>query len=428
VALFALGLLTVHVRSDWRLLHEDNGALHTTLALSHVALGLGQSRAHNVFVDPRTGERTPYAHHPPGAPLILAAIFSGVRGAEPVVARSAAIAFHLASGLLLFSLLRRYFPFRDTVLGVLLFATLPMSAYFGRSVNFEAFCLPFVLLQLDAWVRWRRSGSRSAAAALAAAAILGAAIDWASLFFTLSIAASETVGGLARRPRRLAAGAGIAALAAAAFLLDVAHISYASRGGLDSLWRVLGSNEASGWATLASLDFALGQVENFRLYFTHAGLLAALLTVFVLLRPRTRLSARFFDRTDAAGLRRLLAVSGSAAAAYCLAAPKWADVHVFWQFYFLPFVVIGLLLLLRGLARGTIATRQWVSRLALAWCVVDVLAVSAYQIHHRHTTPSEYAIAKTAEFRAASLPPPRPGEPGLPSAGARGSSRSPGAP
>ena len=46
--LYAVAILSINVTSDWHLIHEDNGAMHTTLALSHLRLGLAQTRAHEV--------------------------------------------------------------------------------------------------------------------------------------------------------------------------------------------------------------------------------------------------------------------------------------------------------------------------------------------------------------------------------------------
>ena len=70
---YACLLLSIGLTADWRLRHEDNGAMHTTLALSHQRLGLRETRAHDVFVDRFTGDRIVYGHHPPGPPLALAA-------------------------------------------------------------------------------------------------------------------------------------------------------------------------------------------------------------------------------------------------------------------------------------------------------------------------------------------------------------------
>ena len=52
LGLYAFGILAIGLRADWRLRHEDNGAMHTTLALSHLRLGLERTRAHDVSFNP----------------------------------------------------------------------------------------------------------------------------------------------------------------------------------------------------------------------------------------------------------------------------------------------------------------------------------------------------------------------------------------
>jgi hypothetical protein len=410
VLLYALALLAIGLREDWRLLHEDNGAWHTSLAMSHLTLGLAATRAHSVFFNPATGESYPYAHHPPGPALILAAAFSLSGSAEPAVARGAAILFQLASLLLLVRLLRRFFTWGESLVGSILFASLPMAAYFGRVVNYEVFCLPFVLLQLDAWVEWRRRGSRGSLARLCAGALLGAFMDWPSLFFTAALVAVELLDGLSRRPRTLAPAGALAAIAAGSFVIGLAHLAWAGRGGLRFLLNVLSKDGASAWRFLTSFDFLLGQLETYRLYFTHVAFVAGGLALFGLIQPRRGLSPALFEDLDGPLLRRLLAATGGAGVIHCLAAPYWADLHSFWQFYLLPFTVIAILLLLRLLWRRAIAPGRWQARALLGLCVVDLLFMSSNRLHARHTRESAYAIRTTAEIRARAIPPPRPGE------------------
>lgn len=97
---YAFAILSIGLTADWRLRHEDNGAMHTTLALSHLQLGLAESRAHDLFVNAHTGERTPYGHHPPATALTLAAAFALTGTDTPAVTRLTVIAFHIGSVLL----------------------------------------------------------------------------------------------------------------------------------------------------------------------------------------------------------------------------------------------------------------------------------------------------------------------------------------
>ena len=153
LAHYAFGILSIGLTADWRLRHEDNGAMHTTLALSHLRLGLAQTRAHDVFFDPHAGRVSPYGHHPPATALLLAGAFALTGSDTPAVARLTVIAFHLGSVLLVATVLAGFFNARRALSGGFVMATLPMSGYFGRMVNYEPLCLFAVLVQFYAYVR-----------------------------------------------------------------------------------------------------------------------------------------------------------------------------------------------------------------------------------------------------------------------------------
>ncbi|MFI5182274.1 MAG: glycosyltransferase family 39 protein [Thermoanaerobaculia bacterium] len=396
ILLLATALLSIGLREDWRLLHEDNGALFTTLALSHLKLGVMGTRAHDVFVVPATGERFPYGHHPPGVALLVAASFAVTGSDAPAVARSLAIAFHLGSAVLLLALLRRVVASREALFGLLLFAVLPMSAYFGRMVGYEPFGLFAVLLMLNGWTRHRMEGGRAGLGLLAAGIVLGGLIDWAPLFFAVALGIVEIVdllrGTGGSRP-------GLATLAVAStsvLLVDLLHLAVAGHGAFQSLAAILAEGAVPGRPGLSPVEFLLGQLEGFRRYFTHAGLVSALLVGTALLRSRGRL-AETFGLADPV-LLRLLAVTGGASLGYVLAAPRWAEVHAYWKFYALPFTVLAMTLVAGALRRGMVPHRQLF--LALAFLAsAEILVTSVYMLHLRHTRIGEYAVTETAKLR-----------------------------
>ena len=184
---YAIAVLSIGLTRDWRLRHEDNGALHTTLALSHVQLGLAETRAHAVFYRPDTSQTRLYGHHPPAPSLILAGAFALTGSTAPWAARCVAMAFHLGSLMVLLVLLSRHFSTGVVWLGGWLMATLPMSAYFGRMMNYEPLCLFAVMLQLAGYAAFQHRGSKRGLALLVAAICLGGLIDWGSFFFTAMI-------------------------------------------------------------------------------------------------------------------------------------------------------------------------------------------------------------------------------------------------
>src|SRR4051794_40576712 len=173
--------------------------MHTTLALSHLQLGLADTRAHDVFVNRQTGERTPYGHHPPGTALTIAAAFALTGSDAPAVARLTVITFHIGSMLLLTAMLGLLLDdHRRGLLGGLVMATLPMSAYFGRMVNYEPICLFGIMLLLFGYVRFKRYERSRDLAWVALGIIWGGLVDWPSFFFAAALAVVEMLD-LARR-------------------------------------------------------------------------------------------------------------------------------------------------------------------------------------------------------------------------------------
>ena len=402
--LYAFALLSIGLQADWRLRHEDNGAMHTTLALSHQRLGLGETRAHDVFVDRYNGDRIVYGHHPPGPPLVLAAAFTLTGRDTPAVARLTVIAFHLVSLLLLMRMVTRILSADAALLAGFVMATVPMSSYFGRMVNYEAICLTGVMLQLLGYVR-ARQGARGGLPMLAAGVVLGGLADWPSFFFAAALALVELIDRLRGRRSSPAVLTVLVIAAPATFAFDLWHLWFAGGGSVDRLSNVLALNRPMWQQEFTLPRFMLGQIDTFRRYFTDVGLIAACVAGYALLRPRRAFPAVLFGDGDSGVLRRTMAASGLAACGYVVAAPRWAMAHQYWQFYFLPFVAIAMVLCWR-LVRQQVGgpTRPLPGR-ARTWqafqivFVLDMLGASAYWLHFRHTRPEAYAIEHTQEIR-----------------------------
>ena len=327
LALYTLGILSIGLTRDWRLRHEDNGALQTTLALSHRQLGLARTRAHDVFFNPHTGEATPYGHHPPATALVLAGAFALTGSDVPAVARLTVIVVHIGSVFLLTALLSQFFETRAALLGGFAMATLPMSGFYGRMVNYEPLCLFAVLLQLYGYARFKRTGRRRDLMCLSLGIVVGGLIDWPSFFFTAALAFVETLDVVRRRSPTLGVLAVLVIAAASVFVFDLWHLRYAGRGSMQALNSVVLSNLLVWEQDFTVGRFVLGQIDTFRRFFTETGLIAILLAGVCLVRPRARLSRRLFDAADANVLKRVLFAAGAAALGYVLAAPSWAMMH-----------------------------------------------------------------------------------------------------
>jgi 4-amino-4-deoxy-L-arabinose transferase-like glycosyltransferase len=213
--------------------------MHTTLALSHLALGLATTRAHDVFYDPEPGVAAPYGHHPPALALLVAAFFALTGSATPAVARLVVIACHLGSLILLMGILEHLVSRGAAGLGGLAFATLPMSAYFGRMVNYEPVCLFGVMLALGGWLALRRDGPPNGRARLIGGFAFGGLVDWAAFFFAGALVLAEVPDAWrGRRGSRLVV-ISVSATAALIMALNLWHLWWANRGSLAPLWEVV---------------------------------------------------------------------------------------------------------------------------------------------------------------------------------------------
>ena len=404
LALYAVGILSIGLTRDWRLIHEDNGAMHTTFALSHLELGLERTRAHDLFFNPTSGEGVVYGHHPPATALILAGAFALTGSDAPWVALMVVILFHLGSLFLLVTLLSRLFSTGTALLGGFLMATLPMSAYFGRMVNYEPLCLFAVLLVVSGYAAFKDNGGAGGLARLCLGILFGGLIDWAAFFFAAAIATAEATDALRHRSRSFVPFLFVIVSAVGVFLFDLWHLWYAGRGSLTPLGQTL----SAGWPVWQQqflLKFFSSQIDNFRRYYTHVGLLSSLLASFCLVAPRTVLSRSLFNVPDARRVKRLLVVTGAGALGYILAAPSWAQGHAYWQFYGLPFVVLCMVLVLRLLWQKVGESRHMIFRTLLVMFVLEVGLTSAYMLHLRHTRIGDYAVRQTANLRATYLSP-----------------------
>ena len=402
---YAFAILSIGLTADWRLRHEDNGAMHTTLALSHLHRGLAETRAHDLFVNKHTGERTPYGHHPPATALTLAAAFALTGTDTPAVARLTVIAFHIGSVLLLTAILALLLDDRRGLIGGFVMATLPMSGYFGRMVNYEPLCLFGIMLQLFGFVRFKRSGRPWELAWVVLGILWGGLVDWPSFFFAGALGFVEAVDLVRRRSTRVTLLLVLVSSSTAVFTFDLWHLWYAGGGAMQALGGVIASNQPLWQADLTFGRFIAGQTDTFRRYFTEVGLISILLVVFGLARPGTSLSRRLFDEPSAPVLRRVLVAGGGAALAYILAAPTWAMMHQYWQFYFLPSVVISIVLVWGALEHAVHERPTRLLRTLQAVVVLDVLIASGYWLEFRHTRPEAYAIEATAKFRSTYLAP-----------------------
>lgn len=362
LAAYGLGMAR-DLSVPWIGLHDWNGAFYSQLARNMIRYPFEDHRAMPLVAvgdaAPAT-ERSIYATHPAGLVWLLAAAFR-IAGESEAVARAVAILASLMAMLLWFSRVRRRHDRETALLTGLIYVVLPLSVYYGRMVNHEAFCLPAMILALACWDRWnlskgRVSGRLLAAVGWCAAVLLGIMIDWPMMLFAgLFCLHASWQWNTGRIPgSRLIC---CWAVFIGGVLLVLLHMVY---GGLEGRWAdliaIFTSRTTPAAAGLAARAWS-HTIENFTLP------VLALAAIQLLYGALHRLRR---SRLPAATRGDLPPASGDAAWVLPATGVIWLalffrqyQMHQYWVFYLGPAVALAAargLLLLRDLA-GRAGTR-----------------------------------------------------------------------
>jgi hypothetical protein len=217
----------------------------------HVELGLATTRGAPVlYVDPLPpGKLFIYGSHPMTYPLLLLPA-AWLLGATELAVRLGALLLWLPAVLLLWRVLRRLLVPPAAGAGALLFASLPMAAYFGPMVNPYGALVSALLLAALLALRAMERPTRGRRVALAAAAAACALLDWPGVFVVPQV----LLLALARRERDAWRLALVTAAGLAVGLLLVLLQSAVAQGSLArALSEWLGqfggtqATDASGW-------------------------------------------------------------------------------------------------------------------------------------------------------------------------------------
>ena len=154
VAIVVMAGLSCNLDAPFRLAHDDNSALFSSFARSHLVNGYCKTFGQDFYTLRSSGAMQPYLHHPPAVALWLSLWFGQTGHDTPAVVRTAMGLVHLTS-FALFSLLAHVFVRnrlgRFTAIAV--FGLVPMSLFMGRMGNHQVPGLMFFLLGATAAVR-----------------------------------------------------------------------------------------------------------------------------------------------------------------------------------------------------------------------------------------------------------------------------------
>lgn len=367
VLLVAALLLARDVGARFNGWHDHNSAMYTLFARNHVEYGLRATALYCTWGDtlapPEPPER--YLNHPPLIALWVAVAYF-VLGPHEWAARLVPIAASLGSVFLVMRVLGRLAGSGLGVLAGFFFATLPLTAYFGRMIDHVPPAQLFSLLMLDGYLDWTGTypgrGRRGVGAwRYAAGAVLGIGTAWACVVAASLIFAWHAIRVVRRAgsARTLIGLAAIPGLALAAVLLHILTATGWDVGMLVELARsrsVGGVGGGQPWSAWLATQW-----HNALRNFTLPGVVASIATLLVWATPALGRGLR--EAASGFALRGVAAAAvatlGLQGVLYLLLFKNAAWFHDYWQFFLGPFVaasMAGVALLLKD-AVATLAPR-----------------------------------------------------------------------
>lgn len=373
VALFAANLVR-DVDGAWTGFHDWNGAFYSYLARNLLRYPIEVTRLLPVVAigptAPAADAVVRYANHPPGIEWLLAGSFA-LLGESEASARLVPITASLLTLWLLLRIVSATHGPAAAVLAGLFFATMPMTAFFGRMVDQEPLCL--LCMMSATWAWFARTGRistvlpRGACRAILWAGLAGGIlIDWVCVLFAgvLFVAA---VWSARRGETRFISAMELGIVAAIALAAVLLHLVY---GGLGGSWAALADMFFSRSSVTASVGKPLRDIAS------RGGPLQMTLdnvggAVFVLALPGMFTMFRG-ARVKIAGPMAVVTLVG--VAWVLLFWPQFLR-HNYWQYYLAPTfataAACGVLTVHDWLARRSARTASNVSLLlaAAAVCV-----------------------------------------------------------
>lgn len=404
-------LMTINVALPWGGIHEDNGLVFESIAVNQIRFGFGVTKGqalattaafHNLTTIPGVPDSQQfqyllhgpvqtvfYLDHPPLIGLSIA-LNLFIFGFQWWVVRMVSIVYMLGS-LILFYLLMRYLFTRQSQrhvpwVATALFATFPLTAYYGRNVAHESMVLFWTLAMLLGYFHWLRDERRRWLFLMAASSVIGVFYDWPMFYFACILFAAHWV--FTRRFSR-AMFLATAVSATLALALVFAQIAWILQGNLRAIVNIFLLRTGAD-----SLPFSKGMWLRMVLSWNRQdyGMWSQVLLVFVLAFLVWRLRVEGWSpRLRFVTLTMLFGVS------HILIFHQAAFYHDYWQFYLLPFYAAAF-----GWA-GVALVQRFVPRPALAGVVLAGLAVAAlmlnwHVIYGLYTTTNGHAFVPITHY------------------------------
>jgi len=268
---------SVHLTRPFLRHHESVGAEISKHARNHLKFGLSKTVGLKLDVSGPSLEpygdykRYFYSNHPPLPVLIVAAAYS-VFGVSETVFRLVLILFSLVSVVLFRRIAARVLPPPGDQAATVIFALLPMFAYYSIVTALQVTALTAILAAILFYLRWRDGGGKRDYAGLLASIAVACYCQWCGYYVALVLVAAHVRSGL---PRTRAVVA-LIGWNVAIFGVYLLHLWIASPPDLDPIHKLLGAGlDRATPRGLSIFGYILGEGRELALMMTVPALLLA---------------------------------------------------------------------------------------------------------------------------------------------------------
>lgn len=384
-------LLSYRIGGPWVNRHDDNGAVYSAYARTHILRGLSKTRGQDFRLLRANGKMVPYLHHPPLLGLYLAGVFYLTGHDSSLVARSAMAFLHTLSFIIFFLIVKMLFQEEHLARfwAILVFAITPMSIYFGKMPNHEPISLLFLLCGVHSYLRYMNDTR------LASFWLFVGAISWFLAIFS-SWHAIFVITGLIihavcfRREgtSRFAIMSLVCLVAASA--LVIIQIFWASN------WQFLADQKRAmlHWLIPQHGKFCFGCLfKGIKFTRDYFGFLPPIFTAFWLFG----LLFRKIKSQTVSRMHLFVASLAIGTVLYSLIFSASMEPHPYQQFYLLPFIAISSAMFIADAYKRIALDNK---ELAIYFVAISILMTAILSLEHFsrvYSTISPYAIKISSE-------------------------------
>lgn len=365
----------VHLTRPFLRHHESVGAEISKHARNHLKFGLGKTYGLKLDVsgpslDPYGDQRKYfYSNHPPLPVLIMAAAYA-VTGVSETAFRIVLILFSFASVLLFRRIAARVLPPPGDMAASVIFAFLPMFAYYSIVTALQVTALTAILSAILFYLRWRDGGATRDYLGILASIAVACYCQWCGYYVALVLIAAHVRSGLPRT-RAIVALLGWNVAIFGVYLL---HLGIASPPDLDPIRKLLGAGlDRATPRGLSIFGYILGEGRELALMMTVPALLLAAVGVGGLRRSTLTPNERLIAGLCLLGLDEV-------------AFARLASEHEYFSYPLVVFVALA-----AGLGVVRLAARRPAQTVPIAAALVGVVLLqSGWILQRRLTTEGGY--------------------------------------